>query len=75
MKSFDMPEKYSEISNALNKNIQDFTMNSTNVINELISGGIENFNRLQELSQRYYNEVVQNHYNYVRRIERSYNRQ
>jgi hypothetical protein len=74
-KNFNVPQRYSEIYNTFNKNIRDGTINSTNFINELIAGGIENFNKSIELTQRYYNDIVQNNFNYARRIERSYNRQ
>lgn len=72
-KNYNIPERYSETHNTIDKNIQDYTVNSTNFVNELISGGIENFNRLIELTQRYYNDIVQNNFNYARKIERSYN--
>jgi hypothetical protein len=72
-KNFNIPQRYSETYNTINKNIQDYTVNSTNFVNELIAGGIENFNRLIELTQRYYNDIVQNNFNYARKIERSYN--
>ncbi|MDF2737956.1 MAG: hypothetical protein K0S93_1815 [Nitrososphaeraceae archaeon] len=74
-RNFNIPERYSETYKTLNKNIQDYTVNVTNFINEIAVGGIENFNRLVELTQRYYNDVVQNNFDYTRKIERSYNRQ
>ena len=74
-KNFNIPQRYSETYNTLNKNIQDYTVNSTNFVNELIAGGIENFNRSIELTQRYYSDIVQNNFNYARKIEKSYNRQ
>ena len=73
--NFNIPQRYSETYNTINKNLRDSTVNATNFINEIAVGGIENFNRLVELTQRYYNDVVQNNFNYARRIERSYNRQ
>ena len=73
-KNFNIPQRYSETQNTVDKNIQDYTANSTNFVNELITRGIENFNRSIELTQRYYNDIVQNSFNYARRIERSYNR-
>jgi hypothetical protein len=73
-KNYNIPERYSETHNTIDKNIQDYTVNSTNFVNELISGGIENFNRLIELTHRYYNDIVQNNFNYARKIERSYSR-
>ncbi len=74
-KNFNVPQRYSETYNTLNKNIQDGTINATNLINEIAAGGIENFNKAIELTQRYYNDIVQNNFNYTQKIERSYNRQ
>ena len=72
--NFKIPERYSETYNSLNKNIQDGTVNATNFINEVIVGSVENFNKTLELTQRYYNDILQNNFNYARKIERSYNR-
>ncbi len=74
-KNYNIPERYSEIYNTLNKNIQDYTVNSRNIINEIAVGGIENFNKSIELTRRYCNDIVQNNFNYVQKIERSFNRQ
>ena len=74
-KNFNIPQRYSETSDTLNKNIQNYTINATNFINEIAVSGIENFNKSIELTQRYYNDIVQNNFNYAQKIERSYNRQ
>ena len=74
-KNFSIPERYSETYETLNKNIQNYTTNATNSINEITVGGIENLNKSIELTQRYYNDIVQNNFNYAYKIERSYNRQ
>jgi hypothetical protein len=74
-KSFNIPQRYSETSDTVNKNIQNCTVNATNFLNEITVGGIENFNKSIELTQRYYNDIVQNNFNYAQKIERSYNRQ
>ena len=74
-KNFNIPQRYSETYNTLNKNIQKYTVNATNFLNEIAVGGIENFNKSIELSQRFYNDIVQNNFNYAQKIERSYNRQ
>ena len=74
-KNFNIPQRYSEIYNTINKNIYDSTVNASNISNEISVGGIENFNKAIELTQRYYNDIVQNNFTYARRIERSYNRQ
>jgi hypothetical protein len=42
--NFTIPERYSETYDTLNKNIQNYTVNATNFINEIPVGGIENFN-------------------------------
>jgi gas vesicle protein len=73
--NFNVPQRYSETYNTLNKNIQNYTVNATNFINEIAVGGIENFNKSIELTQRYYNDIVQNNFNYAQKIERSVNRQ
>jgi gas vesicle protein len=73
--NFNIPQRYSETYNTLNKNIQNYTVNATNFINEIAVGGIENINKSIELTQRYYNDIVQNNFNYAQKIERSYNRQ
>ena len=74
-KNFNIPQRYSETYNTLNKNIQHYTVNATNFLNEIAVSGIENFNKSIELSQRFYNDIVQNNFNYAQKIERSYNRQ
>jgi hypothetical protein len=74
-RNFIIPERYSETYKTLNKNIQDYTINATNSINEIFVSGIENFTKSIELTQRYYDDIVQNNVNYVQKIERSYNRQ
>ena len=70
-KNFNIPQRYSETSDTLNKNIQNYTINATNFINEIAVSGIENFNKSIELTQRYYNDIVQNNFNYAQKIERS----
>jgi hypothetical protein len=55
-KNFTIPQRYSETYNTLNKNIQNYTINATNFVNEIAVGGIENFNKSIELTQRYYND-------------------
>ena len=74
-RNFNIPERYSETYNTLNKNIQNYTVNATNFVNEITVGGIENLNKSIELTQRYYNDIVQNNFNYAQKIERSHNRQ
>ncbi|MDR4510736.1 MAG: hypothetical protein MRJ93_03410 [Nitrososphaeraceae archaeon] len=72
--NFNIPERYSESYNRVNKNIQDGTNNLTNFINEITVGGIEHYSHSLELTQRYYNDILQNNFNYAKKIERSYSR-
>ena len=72
--NFNIPERYSETYNTVNKNMQDGTINLTSFINEITVGGIEHFSKSIELTQRYYNDIVQNNFNYAKKIGRYYNR-
>jgi len=72
--NFNIPERYSETYNTLNKNIQDSTVNTTNFLNEIFVGSVENLKKSLELTQRYYNDIVQNNFNYIQKLERSFNR-
>ncbi|MDX1373894.1 MAG: YtxH domain-containing protein [Nitrososphaeraceae archaeon] len=72
--NFNIPERYSETYDTMSKNMQDGTINVTNIINEITVGGIEHFSKSIELTQRYYNDILQNNVNYAKKIERTYNR-
>ena len=74
MRKFKIPERYSETYDTLNKNVQEYTVNAINFVNKIVVGGIENFDRTIELPQRYYNDMMQNNFNYARKIERSFSR-
>jgi hypothetical protein len=74
MRKFKIPERYSETYDTLNKNVQEYTVNAINFVNKLVVGGIKNFNRTIELSQSYYHDLMQNNFNYARKIERSSSR-
>ena len=67
--NFKIPERYAETYDTLNKNVQEYTVNSINFVNEIVVGGIENFNRTIEPSLRYYSDIMQNTFNYTRKIE------
>ena len=71
--NFKIPERYSETYNTLNKNIQDSTVNTTNFINEIFVSSVENVKKSLELTQRYYNDTMRITFNYIRKIEGSYN--
>ena len=71
--NFKVPERYFETYNTLNKNIQDNTVNTTNFINEIFVSSVENVKKSLELTQRYYNDTTRITFNYIRKIESSYN--
>ena len=66
-KNFNIPERYSEVYNTINKNIQNYAVNATNFINEITVGSIENFNKSVEITQRYYNDIVQHNFDYAKK--------
>ena len=65
------PQKYTDIYNKANKTITDNTINSTNKINDVVLGSTESFNKSIEIAQKYYNESIQNYFNFLKKIERS----
>jgi hypothetical protein len=67
------PQKYTDIYNKANKTITDNTINSTNKINDVVLGSTETFNKSIEIAQKYYNESIQNYFNFLKKIERSSN--
>jgi len=68
-----IPERYGDVYNKFNKNISDSITNSTKIINEIVIGNVEIINRSIEVTQKFCNDSIQNYFNYVRKIEKSYN--
>jgi hypothetical protein len=65
------PEGYADIYNKANQTITDNTINATNRINDAVLGSTETFNKSIEIAQKYYNESIQNYFNFLKKIERS----
>jgi hypothetical protein len=65
------PQKYPDIYNKANQTIKDNTINATNQINDALLGSTETFNKSVEIAQKYYNESIQNYFNFLKKIERS----
>jgi hypothetical protein len=57
--------------NKANQTIKDNTINATNQINDALLGSTETFNKSVEIAQKYYNESIQNYFNFLKKIERS----
>jgi hypothetical protein len=68
-----IPERYGDVYNKFNKNVSDSITNSTKIINDIVIGNVEIINRSIEVTQKFYNDSIQNYFNYVRKIEKSYN--
>ena len=66
------PERYADVYNKTSQNITDNTINANRRINDLVLGSTETFNKSTEIAQKYYNESVQNYFNFVNKIEKSY---
>jgi hypothetical protein len=63
--------KYTETYNIINKNITENVINRTNFINEAVIESIESFYKSIEIIQKYFNNSIQNYFNYKRNLERS----
>lgn len=63
--------KYTETYNIINKNITENVTNRTNFINEDVIENIESFYKSIEIIQKYFNNAIQNYFNYLRNLERS----
>ena len=48
-------------------------MNATRKLNEFISKSIQTFSKSIEIAQKYYNDSIQNYFNFVNKVERPYN--
>ena len=66
------PERYADVYNKTSQNITDNTINANRRINDLVLGSTETFNKSIEIAQKYYNESVQNYFNFVNKIAKSY---
>ncbi|MGH9999939.1 MAG: hypothetical protein ACRD6Q_01840 [Nitrososphaeraceae archaeon] len=67
------PKRYADLYNKANQTITDKTIDSTNKMNEVVLGSTETFNKSIEIAQKYYNESIQNYFNFLKKIERSSN--
>ena len=69
------PQRYTDVYNKTDQNITDNTINANRRINNIALASAETFNKSIEIAQKYYNESVQNYFNFVNKIEKSYNNQ
>ena len=69
--NFIFPESYADVYNKTNQNITDHTINCTQRVNYFVLTSTETFNKSIEIAQKYYNESIQNYFNFLKKIERS----
>ena len=65
------PQRYADIYNKTNQTITDNTINATRRLNDVVLGSTETFNKSIEIAQKYYNDSVQNYFNFLKKIEKS----
>ena len=70
--NFLYPQRYIDEYNKKNQTITDNAINCTQRVNDIALASAETFNKSLEISQKYYNESVQNYYNFVYKISKSY---
>ena len=66
------PQRYIDVYNKSNQNVTNNTINATRRTNDVVLSSAETFNKSIEIAQKYYNEAVQNYFNFVNKIEKSY---
>jgi hypothetical protein len=66
-------ERYTGTYNRFNHNGTDNTIDCTRTIYDVMLGYTNTFNKLLELVQKYYNEVIKNYFNFISNSEKSYN--
>ncbi len=70
--NFLIPQRYTEIFNKNNQNVIDNTISATRKSHELILASTETLNKSIEIAQKYYNESIQNYFNFISKIGRSF---
>jgi hypothetical protein len=70
--NFQYPRQYTDAYNNTNQTITNNTTNYTQRVNDFALTSTETFNKSIEIAQKYYNESVQNYFNFVNKIGRSY---
>ena len=66
------PQRYTEVYNKSNQKVTNNTITATRRTNDVLLASAETFNKSIEFAQKYYNEAVQNYFNFLNKIEKSY---
>jgi hypothetical protein len=68
-------EEHSNICNEINQyQMNNQTTNTINIINDIIDKNMDTFLKSIEFAQKFYFDVVQSYYNYIMKINKSYDR-
>ncbi len=70
--NFLYPQRYIGVYNKTNQNVTENTVNTTRRISDVVLASTETFNKSIEIAQKYYSESVQNYFNFVNKIAKSY---
>ena len=68
-----LPQRYTDIFNKNNQSIIDNAINATRKSHTFILVSTETLNESIELSQNYHNESIQNYFNFINKLGRSFN--
>jgi hypothetical protein len=73
--NFIYPRRYTDIYNKTNQNIKDNTVNATRRLNEFVMASTEAFSKSIEIAQKYYDESLQNYFNFKNKVGKSFSNQ
>lgn len=68
-----MFERYTDVYNKTHQDMTNSSINNTRRINEFILSSTERFNKSLEITQEYYKDSLQPYFNFINKIEKSYN--
>lgn len=66
-------ERYADVYNKTHQNMTNSSINNTRRINEFVLSSTESFNKSLEIVQEYYKDSLQLYFNFINKIEKSYN--
>jgi ribosomal protein L9 len=70
--NFLYPQRYTAVYTKTNQNVTENTVNTNRRISDVVLASTETFNKSIEIAQKYYSESVQNYFNFVNKIAKSY---
>jgi hypothetical protein len=64
-------EEYSNTYSEINRNLMDNKTNTTRIINDIMDNNMDTFLKSIEFAYKFYSDVVQSYYNYIKTISKS----